>query len=279
MIDIWLPCCHLAGGAYYWQQIGMFGILLSCLCFASYKYSHHSIHLATSFGHTFSATTNFQFVSGRVCIMAITRAGAITAAAKAVSKSRENEKRRKSAARTCKWRECQSKERLSKIRQSDLMGHAEGCACLSEEQRSEIGRPIWRGMQHAEGHVCLSEKQRSKKRQTDWTWHAEGRACLSVEWRSEIRQTNWTGHAEGRARLSEEQHAENGAHLSLLILYLLSLITLQDKELKEDPVIYFHMLCTTASWQHCCKAKEVDSQVGKEFWRQDKSLKDMPRTL
>jgi hypothetical protein len=45
-----------------------------------------------------------------VCIMVVTRAGAITAAAKAVSTSRENEKRRKSAARTCKWRECQTAE-------------------------------------------------------------------------------------------------------------------------------------------------------------------------
>jgi len=42
--------------------------------------------------------------------MAVTRAGAITAAAKAVSKSRENKKRHKSAARTCKWRESQSAE-------------------------------------------------------------------------------------------------------------------------------------------------------------------------
>jgi hypothetical protein len=31
--------------------------------------------------------------------------------------------------------------------------------------------------------------------------------------------------------------------------------------------------------QHCHKAKEGDSQVGKEFWRQDESLKDLPRTL
>ncbi len=151
MIDVWLTCCCLDGGAYFWQQLGMFGSLmkmlsacreyyikwlsscltiawhdwhmitmlspcwrsillttnchvwyrlLSCLCFASYKYSHHSIIIATSFGHTFFATTSFQFVSGHVCIMAITRAGAITAAAKAVSKSRENEKRRKSAAST-----------------------------------------------------------------------------------------------------------------------------------------------------------------------------------
>ena len=45
--------------------------------------------------------------------MVITRAGAITAAAKAVSKSRENEKRRKSAASTRKWRERQSAERQS----------------------------------------------------------------------------------------------------------------------------------------------------------------------
>ncbi len=65
--------------------------------------------------------------------MAGTRAGAIMAAAKAVSKSYENEKRRKSAARTCKWRECQAGERESEIRQTDLTGHAEGCACLSEE--------------------------------------------------------------------------------------------------------------------------------------------------
>ncbi len=35
--------------------------------------------------------------------MAVTRAGAIMAAAKAVSKSRENKKKLKSAARTSKW--------------------------------------------------------------------------------------------------------------------------------------------------------------------------------
>ncbi len=45
-----------------------------------------------------------------VCIMVVTRAGAITAAAKAVSMSCENEKRRKLAARTRKWRERQSPE-------------------------------------------------------------------------------------------------------------------------------------------------------------------------
>ena len=97
------------------------------------------------------------------------------------------------------------------------MEHAEGRACLSEEQRSEIQQTDLTG--HAEGHVCLSEKRRREKRQTDWTGHAEGRTCLSAEWRSEIRQTNWTGHAVGRTRLSEEQHAENGAHhLNLLLL-------------------------------------------------------------
>ena len=131
MIDTWLPCCHLAGGAYYWQQLGMFGIYwwtcchfacrvyysfawltsthkLSCLCFASYKYSHHCIIIGKSFGRAFSSTTSFQFVSWRVCIMVVTRAGAIMAAAKAVSKSCEDEKKRKSSARTCKWHECQS---------------------------------------------------------------------------------------------------------------------------------------------------------------------------
>ena len=65
--------------------------------------------------------------------MVVTRAGAITAAAKAVSKSREKEKRHKSAARTREWHKCQSEERRSEIRQSDLVGHAEGYTCLSEE--------------------------------------------------------------------------------------------------------------------------------------------------
>ena len=57
------------------------------------------------------------------------------AAAKAVSTSREKEKRQKSAsaARTREWRKCQSEERRSEIRQLDLMGHAEGRACLSED--------------------------------------------------------------------------------------------------------------------------------------------------
>ncbi len=67
-------------------------------------------------------------------MVVITRAGAIMAAAKAVSKSRENEKKRKSAARKRKWRERQSAERRSVIRQAYLTGHAEGCACLSEDR-------------------------------------------------------------------------------------------------------------------------------------------------
>ncbi len=96
-----------------------------------------------------------------------------------MTKSHENEKRRKSAARTCKWCERQSKERRSEIRQTDLMEHAEGRICLSEEQRSEIRQTDLTG--HAEGHVCLLEKRRSEKRQTDWTGHAEGRTCLSAE--------------------------------------------------------------------------------------------------
>ena len=69
--------------------------------------------------------------------MAITRAGAIAAAAKAVSKSRENEKRRKSAARKRKWRERQSAERRSEIRQTNRTGHAEARARLSEERHEE----------------------------------------------------------------------------------------------------------------------------------------------
>jgi hypothetical protein len=50
------------------------------------------------------------------------------------------------------------------------------------------------------------------------------------------------------------------------------------RQMIEIPVIFFHMSCTTASWQHCRKAKEGDSQVGNECLRQDKSLKDLPRT-
>jgi hypothetical protein len=119
--------------------------------------------------------------------MAITRAGAITAAAKAVSKSRENEKRRKSAARTRKCCERQSAEQQSEIWQTDRTGHAEGRACLSEERQSEI-------------------------RQTNRTGHADGRACLSEERQREIRQTDRTGHAEVFARLLEERNAEKHAH-------------------------------------------------------------------
>jgi len=122
---------------------------------------------------------------------------------KAASTSRENEKRRKSAARKCEWSKSQSEDQRSEIWQTDLMGHAEGRACLSEEGRSEI-------------------------QQTNRTGHAEGRACLSAEQRREIWQTDWTGHAEGHAHLSVERHAENGAnHLNLLLL--LSRIMLQDK--------------------------------------------------
>jgi hypothetical protein len=88
--------------------------------------------------------------------MAITRAGAIAAAAKAVSKSHENEKRRKSAVRTRKWHERQSAEQRSEIQQTDLTGHAEGHACLSEERRSEIRQTDRTG--HTKGHTCLSEE-------------------------------------------------------------------------------------------------------------------------
>ncbi len=88
---------------------------------------------------------------------------------------------------------------------------------MSEEQRSEIRQTDLIG--HAEGHACLSEKRRSEIRQSHWTGHAEGCASLSAERRSEIRQTNQTGHAAGRTRLSEERHAENGVHdLNLLLL-------------------------------------------------------------
>ena len=31
MIDVWLTCYHLYGGAYYWQQLGMFSLLMTML--------------------------------------------------------------------------------------------------------------------------------------------------------------------------------------------------------------------------------------------------------
>ena len=150
-------------------------------------------------------------------------------------------------------RQCQHLVRMKKG-VSQQQEHVNGMNANQRRNEVKYGRPILWG--HAEGRAFLSEERQSEIRQTNWTGHAEGHACLSTERRSEIRQTNWTRHVvEGRARLSsEEQHAENGAHhLNLLllnhfflILYLLSLITLQDKKLK-DPVIFFHMPCTTAS--------------------------------
>jgi hypothetical protein len=73
--------------------------------------------------------------------MAITRAGAITAAAKAVSMYCENKKRRKSPARTHKCHKTQSEEQQSEILQTNWMGHAERHARLSAVER------------HAERHV------------------------------------------------------------------------------------------------------------------------------
>ncbi len=90
-------------------------------------------------------------------MVVITRAGAITAAAKAVSKSREIEKKRKSAARNCKWRERQSAEQRREIRQANRTEQAEGRACLSEEQQSEIRQADLMG--HAEGRTHLSEER------------------------------------------------------------------------------------------------------------------------
>jgi hypothetical protein len=40
------------------------------------------------------------------------------------------------------------------------MRHAEGCACLSAEQQSEIWQTNWTG--HAEGHARLSEEQHAE---------------------------------------------------------------------------------------------------------------------
>jgi hypothetical protein len=164
------------------------------------------------------------------------------------------------------------------------MGHAEGCACLSEEQQSEIRQTDWTG--HAEGHACLSEKRQSEIRQTDQTGHAEGCACLSAERQSEIQQTNWTGHAEGCAHLSEKRHTENGAHhLNLLLLNHFSsnfvfVITYHAARQKnERPRHLLSHAVHNSKLTTLLQSQRGESQVGKEFWRQDESLKDLPRTL
>jgi len=94
-----------------------------------------NIHTKVSSLQNILDVRSLQQLAFRVCIMVITRAGAIAAAAKAVSKSHKNEKRRKSAARTHKWRELQSAERQSEIWQTNRTGHADGRACLSEERQ------------------------------------------------------------------------------------------------------------------------------------------------
>ena len=117
MIDMQLPCCHLAGRAYYEHVVTLLAehtILLPGrlphinfhICVLHVK----NIHTIVSSLQNILGVRSLQQLAFRVCIMAITRAGAIAAAAKAVSKSCENEKRRKSAARTRKWRERQSAE-------------------------------------------------------------------------------------------------------------------------------------------------------------------------
>jgi len=155
------------------------------VCVLHLIYSHHSIIIGKSVGHTFSASTiafslyHGGFVSWRL---------------------QEQELLRQ------QQRQCKSLVRMRK----GVSQQQENINGMNANQRSnevKNGRPIWRGMQRG-AHVC----QRSKG-------HAEGRASLSAERQSETRQTNQTGHAAGRTRLSEEQHAENGVHhLNLLLL-------------------------------------------------------------
>ena len=72
---------------------------------------------------------------------------------------------------------------------------------------------------HAEGRACLSEERQSEIRQTNRTGHAEGCACPADERRSEIRQTDRTGHAEVFARLSEERHEERRVHHDMDVIH------------------------------------------------------------
>jgi hypothetical protein len=170
--------------------------------------------------------------------MVVTRVGAITAAEKAVSLSRENEKRRKSAARKRKWRERQSAEQRTEILQTDRTRHAEGRACLSDERRSEI-------------------------RQTDLAGHAEGCTCLSDEQQSEIRQTNWTGHAEGHARLSEDKlHAERCVHHDMSVIHKEndSCDNCHRRDFSIDPRYKLTFTVVSNEEIHTCKLAKVKPQ-------------------
>ena len=136
MIDMQLPCCHLAGRAYYEHVVTLLAehtiLLPGRLPHINFHVSvlHlKNIHTIVSSLQNILGVRSLQQLAFRVCIMVITRAGANMAAAKAVARTRE-------------WRKCQSEEQRSEILQSDLMGHAEGHACLSEDRRSGIWRPI-----------------------------------------------------------------------------------------------------------------------------------------
>jgi hypothetical protein len=74
--------------------------------------------------------------------MAGIRAGAITAAAKAVSKSHENEKSHKSAARTCTWRDCQSGSDKVKYSTPIRRGIQRGVHVCQRSNEVRYGRTI-----------------------------------------------------------------------------------------------------------------------------------------
>ena len=103
--------------------------------------------------HTISSLCNYPLQQGAFSLYhGDYKSRSYYGSIKAASTSRENEKRRKSAARKCEWSKSQSEDQRSEIRQTDLMGHAEGCACLSEEGRSKIRQTNRTG--HADAHVC-----------------------------------------------------------------------------------------------------------------------------
>jgi len=100
--------------------------------------------------------------------------------------------------------------------------------------------------------------------------------CLSAEQQSEIRQTNLTGHAEGRARLTSVRGAKcrewcassqfiivESFLFYFCICYHLSRGKTNNWKTLSYTVIFFHMLCTTAS--RATKPKKVTAKLAKNF--------------
>ena len=314
MIDIWLRGVTLLAEHTIGNNLAWLVYWWTCCHLACRPINFHVWVLQLKIFHTISSLQNLLGIRSSsatllcnkgvlsVCIMVITRAGANRAAAKSVSTSREKEKRHKSASRTHEWLKCQSaEERQSEIRQTDLMGHAEGRACLSEDRWSVIRQTNLMG--YAEGHACLSEERLSEIRQTNRTGHAMS-VREATKWNMADRSnwacrgmrmsvsgaTKWnTEHQlDGACRgersahvyqMSEELHAENGAHhLNLLLLNHLSSNYHAARQIIERPchllshAVHNSKLTTLPqsqrrwqpSWQRILEARRIIERLAKD---------------